>query len=296
MIFANRATAGQALAQALEDLRGQDAIVFGLPRGGVVVAAEIAKALQIPIQTIAVKKICHPMQHELAVGAVSEKGPVVLDNLDYAADAQWLRRAISVARHEAKRRYDRYQAVHAPVSATHKIALIVDDGIATGFTMRAAIHAVAEQSPDRIIACAPVGASHAVAQLKQRADVCVLYTPGEPFGAVGQYYDDFDEVTDLDVIQLIDDAKQPPDSQLLDLSALDRVLAGIKQYPVTNQQLAARARDVGAPQNVAAFFESIPGEVQFSDRADVRRRSEEVEVIMEQEASEPQEWLRSYDG
>jgi putative phosphoribosyl transferase len=295
MIFANRTQAGKAIAATLSNLKGQDAIVFGLPRGGVVVAAEIAKALQIPIQTISVKKIGHPMQRELAIGAVGERGPAVLDNIDYAEDAQWLRRAISVARHEAKRRHERYQSIHAPVSASHKIAIIADDGIATGFTMRAAIHAVQDQSPDAIIVVAPVGAAPAVKSLRRHVEARVLYVPGEPFGAVGQYYDDFEEVSDADVVSLIDDAKHPPEEKLIDLTALDRVLATVKQYPVTNQQLAERARDVGAPSNVAAFFESIPGEVQFSDRSDVRRRSEEADVIMEEEAIAPKERLRSYD-
>ncbi|MBI4407042.1 MAG: phosphoribosyltransferase [Candidatus Kerfeldbacteria bacterium] len=203
MIFANRKQAAQQLLPLLQAYRQQaNTIVLGLPRGGVVTAAEIARGLNVPLDIVTPRKIGAPFNKEFAVGAVTMDGAILLND-DSAVPDDYIKQAAAKQQREAQRRFKLYRGQRPPLQLHHKTIVLVDDGIATGLTMRAALHYIRSFKPKRIVLIAPVGAPDAVASLTHLVDqVVVPHTP-DYFGSVGEWYAAFPEVTDDEVIALL---------------------------------------------------------------------------------------------
>lgn len=206
MRFSNRSEAGKQLAKALEHYRGQDIVVLALPRGGVPVAAEVAKVLDAPLDLLLVRKIGIPWQPELAMGAVIDgsKPTVVRDEdttrLAGISDAEFdavCQRELA----EIERRRRRYFAARAPLDITGRVAIVIDDGIATGATVRAAVAGLRERKPAKIVVAVPVAPPSAVEELRTGADEVVCLFQPVMMGAIGYFYRDFAQLTDDDVIR-----------------------------------------------------------------------------------------------
>jgi predicted phosphoribosyltransferase len=204
-MFLNRIDAGQKLARALTAYKGQNVVVYALPRGGIVLGAEVARYLEAPLDLIVVRKIGHPLQPEYAIGAVGEDGYVVTNPDEVATlDKRWFDRAAATELWEAKRRRRVFLQGRGPVAVKGKIAIIVDDGLATGLTMLAAIHEIRNRGPQKVVVAVPVAADEAVARLRDEVDdIVVLYVPEGLFGAIGLFYRDFEQVSDDEVIALM---------------------------------------------------------------------------------------------
>ncbi|MBU6323290.1 phosphoribosyl transferase [Patescibacteria group bacterium] len=203
MRFSDRRDAGVRLAKALARYDSEDAVVYALPRGGVVVADEVAAQLELPLSLIIPRKIGHPENEEYAVCAVTEDGELVCNEEESSRlDPKWLSAARRRAQAEARRRRAAYGGARIP--ATGKIAILVDDGVATGLTMRAAIRALRRELPNEVIVAAPVAPHEVVEYLKAEADDVVVLDDSEPFlGAVGAYYDSFPQVSDGEVVEIM---------------------------------------------------------------------------------------------
>lgn len=202
--YADRAAAGAALAQALSaiDLPAP-LLVLGLPRGGVAVAREVAAALHAPLDVLIVRKIALPHNPELAIGAAASGGIVVWEEpAEPARDA--LREALRLgAVAEIERRERRYRPGRPPLDLRGKTVILVDDGLATGATMLAAVGCARQAGAARIIAAVPVGTPQAAARVRRAADrLVILQTPEELF-AVGQWYRRFEQLEDADVYRLL---------------------------------------------------------------------------------------------
>jgi len=209
MSFRNRVDAGQRLAGALRHLRGEDVVVLGLPRGGVPVAAEVARALQAPLDVIVVRKVGVPWQPELAMGAIGEgNAGVVNDGVVRMAGVKpdELSAAQTHTRVEVQRRVRALRGHRPPVQLAGRTAVIVDDGIATGSTARAACRVARAQGAARVVLAIPVAPADAVANLSDAADEVVCLFEPAWFGAVGQFYDDFTPTTDDQVVAVLDHA------------------------------------------------------------------------------------------
>lgn len=192
------------LAKALVRYDSDDAIVYALPRGGVIVAAEVAKQLQLSLSLIIPRKIGHPENEEYAVRAVTEEGELVCNEEESSRlDPVWLEAARQAAWKEAKRRRASYEGKER-LSASGRVAIVVDDGIATGLTMRAAIRSLRGELPSMVVAAAPIAPREVIEYLKKDADDVVVLDDSEPFlGAIGAYYDSFPQVSDAEVIQVM---------------------------------------------------------------------------------------------
>lgn len=205
MRFTNRVEAGQSLAQALKKYQDQDAVVYALPRGGVVVAAEIAKTLHLPLDLIITRKIGHPQQPEYAIAAVAENGHMAVSPEEVAQiPGSWFNQEVEKQKLEARRRRETYLKGHPPIKALGKIAIIVDDGIATGLTIKAAIKEIKHQNPKRMVLGIPVAPKEVLEELATEVDEVVALTAPDFFlGAIGAYYEDFSPVEDQDVINIM---------------------------------------------------------------------------------------------
>jgi predicted phosphoribosyltransferase len=216
MAFRDRAEAGRVLAGALEHLAGEPhLVVLALPRGGVPVAAEVAVALGAPLDVLVVRKLGVPGHPELAMGAIAGGGVEVLnrsviDGLGIGADA--IAEVASREAAELARREQAYRPGRPPVQVAGRVVVVVDDGLATGSTMRAAVAAVRAQSPARVVVAVPVGARPTCGELAAEADEVVCARTPEGFVAVGQWYDDFSETTD-DEIRAIVSAQEDEHAQ-----------------------------------------------------------------------------------
>ena len=209
MLFADRTEAGQALARELVKYRGQPVHVYALPRGGAQVAAEVARALNAPLDLIFVRKIGAPAQPELAIGAVVDGGtPIIVRNDDVlrftgTRDTQFdqiCRRELQ----EIERRRKVYLQNRPPLDPAGKIAIVIDDGVATGATMRAALRATRMRHPKKLVLAVPVGAYDSIEELRGEVDEVVCLSAPEDFGALGHYYEDFRQLSDQDVIDILD--------------------------------------------------------------------------------------------
>ena len=208
MIFRDRKDAGQKLAAALAGFKGQDCVVLALPRGGVPVAAEVAEALGAPLDLLLVRKIGAPHQPELAVGAIIDGGePIVVRDPEIMRATGTSESAFQAicARElaEIERRRAFYLGSRKPVALAGRIAIIVDDGLATGNTMRAALEGARLRGPAMLVMAVPVAPKSAVADFRAEADEIFCLSSPDPFGSVGQFYRDFSETGDDEVIALL---------------------------------------------------------------------------------------------
>ncbi len=204
MRFSDRRDAGRRLAAALDKYRGEAGVVYALPRGGVPLGVEIARRLGMPLDLLVPRKIGHPGNPEYAICAVPENGERVCNPAEQArVSAQWLDQAEARERAEARRRRERYRAGESPPVAG-STAIIVDDGIATGLTMRAAIRDARARDPARVVVAIPVAPADTAQTLEHEVDELVaLDIPVHYLGAVGAYYDDFDQVSDSEVVDML---------------------------------------------------------------------------------------------
>jgi putative phosphoribosyl transferase len=210
-VFADRIEAGRELARCLDALRGQDCVVLGLPRGGVPVAAEVARALDAPLDLIAVRKLGVPFLPELAMGALAEDGVRIVDptivRLAGLRDDEFA--ALEMReRSELERLARRYRGERHPIPLARRIAVIVDDGIATGATVAAACRVARGRGARRVVVGAPVASREALDRLLSDADeiVCVMI-PGD-LTSVAEWYRDFRPTTDFEVLAALAAARQ----------------------------------------------------------------------------------------
>jgi putative phosphoribosyl transferase len=206
MRFVDRADAGRQLADRLGAYAGQDVVVLGLPRGGVPVAYEVADALGAPLDVIIVRKLGVPFQPELAMGAIGEGGARTI-NEDVVRAAQVTSDQVAAVeiteRDELERRARRFRSARPRIDLSGRTALIVDDGIATGSTARAACQVARSHGAARVVLATPVAPFGARERFTDDADMFVVLATPEPFHAVGQFYEDFDQVSDDEVIALL---------------------------------------------------------------------------------------------
>ncbi|MDE1852348.1 MAG: phosphoribosyltransferase [Thaumarchaeota archaeon] len=208
MLFRNRVEAGRKLAGVLSQLKGQDVVVLGIPRGGVVVANEVAKALGAPLDVVVTKKIEAPGEPEYALGAVTQEGDVMMDRQaaeSLGASSSYLDEQIRMKREEVRERMQRLRGDMPYPQLDGKVVVIVDDGIATGSSVSAAVMSVKKRRPKEVVVAVPVAPADAVQSLSEDGTkVVCLETPG-PFLAIGEFYGDFEQVEDLEVKRILDE-------------------------------------------------------------------------------------------
>jgi putative phosphoribosyl transferase len=207
-MFENRAEAGKRLAEALDHLAEEDVVVLGVPRGGVEVAAEVAAHHGWPLDIVVPRKVGAPFNPELGLGAIAP-GVRVLDErmLDaLGISNEYLEDEIKKQEEEIRRRTGAYRRGKPPVGLAGKAVVVVDDGIATGGTAVAAVRWAKAQGAKRVVLAVPVAPREAVAKLSKEADEVVCLATPEPFFAVGQWYADFPQIRDDQVVRLLDRA------------------------------------------------------------------------------------------
>jgi putative phosphoribosyl transferase len=206
MRFRDRVDAGRRLARTVRFARDEDVVVLGLPRGGVPVAAEVARALGAPLDVILVRKLGVPDQPELAMGAVGE-GDVLVLNEDVVRKVQpsaaELAELEQQARRELERRASRFRGGRPPLVPAGRTAVLVDDGIATGATARAACRVATAQGAARVVLAVPVCSSGTAAELRSEVDELVCLQTPRQFLGVGEFYADFRQTTDDEVADLL---------------------------------------------------------------------------------------------
>ncbi|MFN0314360.1 MAG: phosphoribosyltransferase [Burkholderiales bacterium] len=209
MLFADRIDAAQRLAKALGSYHGHNVLVLAIPRGAVPMGQVLAQALEGEMNVVLVKKLRAPENEELGIGAVDEHGWVYVAPWARRVDVQpediEREKAYQLGALEARRRS--YTPARLPPVIEARIVIVVDDGIATGSTMVAALHAVRAQHPKKLICAVPVASTEALTRVSEFADETVCLHSSEDFGSVGQYYRSFGQVSDETVIQILEEAK-----------------------------------------------------------------------------------------
>jgi putative phosphoribosyl transferase len=208
MPFEDRSDAGRRLAEALLRYRDQSPIVLALPRGGVAVAAEVAAALAAPLDLVLVRKIGVPMEPELAMGAVIDGGnPIVVRNADVirltGVSESEFKAICDSELAEIERQRRRYLGDRVAVDVTGRTAIVIDDGIATGATTRAALRATRMRNPKKLVLAVPVAPTESLGELQEEVDEMVCLEDYESFGAIGMFYDHFGQVSDREVIDIL---------------------------------------------------------------------------------------------
>jgi predicted phosphoribosyltransferase len=215
-MYVDRADAGRALANSLAHLRAApDAIVLGLPRGGVPVAYEVARALDLPLDVLVVRKLGLPQQPELAMGAIASGGALVLND-EVMRDLGGRHESFEAVRAreqvELERRERDYRGGRPPLETTGRTAILVDDGLATGATMEAAVRALKSLGARRVVVAVPVASQEALERIEALADEVVCLAAPPFFSAVGQWYADFGQTEDAEVRDLLARASVPKQS------------------------------------------------------------------------------------
>jgi putative phosphoribosyl transferase len=204
--FANRSDAGNELARELAKYRGKDALVLGIPRGGVLVAAQIARALDAELDVAIARKLPAPGSPELAIGAVTANGGRFLDEAlvsELGVSPEYLGRVTDEERAEAQHRERHYRGGRALARMKGRTVILVDDGLATGATMKAAVRSVRRREPARVVVAVPVGAADSCADLRREADEVVCPFERTWFGSVGSYYRDFSQTREEEVEEIL---------------------------------------------------------------------------------------------
>jgi predicted phosphoribosyltransferase len=211
--FADRVEAGRILAERLAAYRGGNALVLGLPRGGVVVAAEVARRLGLELDVVVARKLGAPGMQELAIGAVTADGERYLNRPlieSLGVSEVYLRAATAAQLEEARAREAYLRAVRPEAPAKERTVILVDDGLATGATMRAAIQSVRRREAQTLVVAVPVAASATCAELRPLVDEVVCPNQLEDLGAIGYYYDRFGAVEDAEVRALLEASRVHP--------------------------------------------------------------------------------------
>lgn len=211
MVFRNRGHAGELLAKQLEKYKGKDTVVLAIPRGGVVVGQVVAEMLGVPLDIIITRKIGAPGNPEFAIGAIGPENEIVLNR--QVIEAMRIRREYinaEVGRQglEMERRERMYRQDRARLALKGKTVLLVDDGVATGANTEVAIKAVRKQKPKKLILAVPVGPKETMERLKALVDELICLVVPTPFYAVGQFYQDFSQTSDEEVIRILKSKKQ----------------------------------------------------------------------------------------
>ncbi|SDN62326.1 Predicted phosphoribosyltransferase [Halomonas shengliensis] len=202
-MFRNRHAAAERLAEALAHLKGEHPLVLAIPRGGVPMGRVIADTLQGELDVVLVRKIGAPGNPEYAIGAVSEDGSVHLEEAARGCREAWLAGEVERQRELIAERRRRYTPVRSPIDPAGRLVVVVDDGSATGATMAAALATLRQRGPARLVAALGVAPPDTVARLETLADEVVCGEVPERFGAVGQFFADFDQVGDDEVVALL---------------------------------------------------------------------------------------------
>ncbi len=211
-LFADRRQAGRRLARRLEPLRGQPLVVLGLPRGGVPVAAEVADALDAPLDVIVVRKLGVPFQPELGMGAIGEDGVRVVDGVlvrQFGLTERDVAAVEEKERVELDRRARRFRADRPRIDLAGRVAVVVDDGIATGSTARAACQVARARGAAQVVLAVPVAPPGWIEAMGGAADDYVCLATPEPFRSVGQFYADFAQVADDEAIACLKRSRPP---------------------------------------------------------------------------------------
>ena len=207
MLFRDRADAGRQLLSRLRAYEGHhDLLVLGLPRGGIPVAYEVARGLGAPLDVFVVRKLGVPGQEELAMGAIASGGVRVVNVEVVRAlgiSAEMLDRAAAEESRELERRETSYRGDRPPPRIEGRTVILVDDGLATGSTMRAAVAGLGQQRPGRLVVAVPVAARATCEELRREVDELICHATPEPFLAVGRFYDDFSQTTNEEVRELL---------------------------------------------------------------------------------------------
>lgn len=202
--FVDRADAGRELAKALRKYKGAPAVVYALPRGGVVPGLEVARALDLPFDLVIARKIGSPQNPEYAIAAIAEDGDMVEQAREVArVDAKWFEQACKKQQEEAKRRRETYVGGRPSPSVEGKTALVVDDGIATGLTMSVVLKEIRHKKPAKIVIAVPVTSQEAEKKFAKDVDEFVALEHELTWGAIGSSYDDFPQVEDQEVVDMI---------------------------------------------------------------------------------------------
>lgn len=206
-IYADRAEAGRVLASRLSNFRGTPGgLVLALPRGGVPVGLEVSKQLDLPLDVLIVRKLGVPGREELAMGAIAGGGLVVLNQSvirTLRISAEDIQRAVERERNEIARREKQFRCGRPPPEVRNRVVILVDDGLATGATMRAAAQTIRARSPERLIVAVPVGSAESCADLQSDADQVICAATPAHFSAVGACYRSFPQITDEEVRELL---------------------------------------------------------------------------------------------
>lgn len=211
--FRDRVDAGRQLGRELRELRGQDVVVLGIPRGGVTVAREVARELDAELDVVFSRKLGAPGNPELAIGAVAEDGRVFTDESllrQLRVTPVYLERETAHQMAEIGQRSARFRAARPRATLAGRVVVVTDDGLATGSTMLAALWSVRQEGPAKLICAVPVGPESAVREMARHADEALCLRAPRYFGAVGRFYLDFEQVSDEEVLEALREARRAP--------------------------------------------------------------------------------------
>lgn len=206
MIFEDRKQAGEQLARQLKEYKGRGTVVLSIPRGGVVVGGEVAQALGCPLDVIIPRKLGAPGNPEFAIGAIGPHDQIFLDQkvvAQYKIPKEYINAEIARQGLEMERRERVYREGNPPLPLKNKTVVLVDDGIATGATTKVAIKSIRCQNPKKLILAVPVGPIETVAGLEKEVDELICLATPEPFYAIGQFYQEFAQTTDEQVMETL---------------------------------------------------------------------------------------------
>ncbi|WP_236613993.1 phosphoribosyltransferase [Nafulsella turpanensis] len=201
----NREEAGQKLSEKLLKYKGEEGIVMAVPRGGVPVGYEISRQLDWPLDIVMVKKIGHPTNKEFAIGAVSFNGQVI--NHEAGVPSDYIDTEVARVRNELNNQYHKYMDDKEPLTITGKTVILTDDGVATGQTLLATVELLKKDKPAKIIVAVPASSPDAMQKIEEQVEEAICLTCPQEFNSVGEFYQDFEQVTDEEVLNKLHDRR-----------------------------------------------------------------------------------------
>ncbi len=205
MLMKNREEAGQKLSEKLLKYKGEEGIVMAVPRGGVPVGYEISRQLDWPLDIVMVKKIGHPTNKEFAIGAVSFNGQVI--NHEAGVPSDYIDTEVARVRNELNNQYHKYMDDKEPLTITGKTVILTDDGVATGQTLLATVELLKKDKPAKIIVAVPASSPDAMQKIEEQVEEAICLTCPQEFNSVGEFYQDFEQVTDEEVLNKLHDRR-----------------------------------------------------------------------------------------